>query len=67
MKNRTLAVILAISGILLGIAVYRTIAAKAQENEEITPFQSTETNDNPVKINRPIQEDDEDLFGLDDE
>lgn len=58
MKNKTLAVILAISGILLGIAVYRTIAAKAQENE---------ANDNPIKVHSPIHEDDEDLFGLDEE
>lgn len=56
MKNRTLAVILAVSGILLGVAVYKTIAAKAQENEGIN---------NPINFNQP--EDDEDLFGLDDE
>lgn len=38
MKNKTLALILAISGILLGIAVYKTIAAKAQENQVNDPF-----------------------------
>lgn len=67
MKNRTLALILAVSGILLGIAVYRTIAAKAQQNEENNSFQSTEKDDSPIKVHRPIHEDDEDFFGLDDE
>ena len=38
MKNKTLALILAVSGILLGVAVYKTIAAKAQENQVNDPF-----------------------------
>lgn len=61
MKNRTLAVILAISGILLGIAVYKTIAAKAQENQVNDPFVQ-----GPQSSPEYDESDKDDFFGEDD-
>lgn len=70
MKNRTVAVILAISGLLLGIAVYRTIAANISQQEEITPFQSTGINDpfvqGPQSSPEYDEANDDDFFGEDD-
>jgi hypothetical protein len=58
MKNKTLALILAVSGILLGAAVYRTIAEKAQENQVNDPFVQ-----GPQSSPEYDESDEDDFFG----